>query len=425
MKHPGRGSSLSPSSGHRSSGRGTPNGAGAGTLRFVSSTGTARRLFVPRPIAGALFDVAIAAVMLTGSLALLSHSDDLDLIGAVLAACSAVPLIAWRRSPLGVFALTAAASVLLTGLGYSVGLPLGSTAALYLLAASRERETPWTRRSTAAVAGLFVTYVGATAAGQGSFPGIELFHTGLAWAVAWFAGERTRLRREQMAELRERALRAEREAERERLLAVAEERTRIARDLHDSVGHAISVIAVRAGAARLRHDEDPDRALLALQAVEEVARQTVEDIEQIVGTLREGDSVNGVLEAPPGLSSLDTLIAHREEGGLEVTIDASGAPRPLGAAVDQAAYRILQEALTNAVRHGAGSARIELAFGETAVELTVTNPVLARVSPRSGSGHGLVGMRERATLLGGSLDAERANGAFRVRARIPYGGHSV
>jgi len=106
-----------------------------------------------------------------------------------------------------------------------------------------------------------------------------------------------------------------------------------------------------------------------------------------------------------------------------VTFGTAGVPRPLGAAADQAAYRILQEALTNAARHGAGSARIELAFGDAALEFCVTNPVPVGGGPRSGGGHGLIGMRERATLLGGSLDTERANGEFRVRARIPYGDH--
>jgi signal transduction histidine kinase len=217
-------------------------------------------------------------------------------------------------------------------------------------------------------------------------------------------------------------VRAEREAERERLLAAATERARIARDLHDSAGHAISVIAVRAGAARLRHHQDPDRSLAALEAIEQLARQTAEEIDQLVGTLREGGPANGAVDAPPGLASLDTLLAHHQAAGLEVTLDTAGAPKPLGAAADQAAYRILQEALTNAARHGTGSARIELAFGDTAVELRVINPVPAGGSPRPGGGHGLVGMRERATLLGGDLDAERANGAFRIRARIPYGG---
>jgi signal transduction histidine kinase len=411
----------------------------------MSSTATGYRLLAARPASRALLDVTIAAIALAGSLALLSHGGvdalrpgtgvdasgpgpgELDLAAVVLTACATVPLVAWRRFPLGVFVATAAACVLLAGLGYPVDLLLGSAAALYLLAASRCRATPWTGRTTATVVGLLVAYLAATAAAQATFPGIELLHTGLAWAVAWFAGDRTRLRREQVAELRERALRAEREAERERLLAVAEERARIARDLHDAAGHAISVIAVRAGAARLRHHQDPGRSLLALQAVEELARHTVEEIDQMVGTLRQdGEAVGDAkvdVEAPPGLESLDTLIAHHAAAGLEVTLGTVGTPRPLRGTADQAAYRILQEALTNAAHHGAGSARIELTFADTAVELTITNPVRANGTPRPGGGHGLIGMRERATLLGGSLDTERASGAFRVRARIPSGGH--
>jgi signal transduction histidine kinase len=399
----------------------------------VSSTTTGQRLFAARPGSRALVDFAIAAAALAGSMALLRHgfapsrpgSGELDLIGVVLTACSTVPLVAWRRFPVGVFSVSAAAGVLLASLGYPVDLLLGPAAAVYLLAASREQETPWTSRTSATVVGFLVAFLGATAAAQGTLPGLELLHTGLAWAVAWFAGERTRLRREQMAELGQRALSAEREAERERLLAVAEERARIARDLHDSAGHAINVIAVRAGAARLRHHQDPDRSRLALEEIEEVARQTVEEIDQIVGTLRQGGSGNGAVEAPPGLASLDTLIAHHKAAGLEVTFKTEGAPRPLGGAADRAAYRILQEALTNAARHGTGSARIELAFAEAAVEIAVTNPMLPDGAPRSGGGHGLIGMRERVTLLGGDIDAQRSDGVFRVRARIPYGGHSA
>jgi signal transduction histidine kinase len=378
-----------------------------------------------------LLDVLIAAAVFVGSLALLRHggigparpgSRELDVVGVVLAACSTVPLVAWRRFPLGVFAVTAAAGVLLAGLGFRIDLLLGPAVALYLLAASRQPQTPWTRRTTAVVVGLLAAYLAAAAAAQGAFPASELLHTGLAWAAAWFAGERTRLRREQLAGLEERALRAEREAERERLLAAATERARIARDLHDSAGHALSVIAVRAGAARLRHHQDPDRSLAALEAIEQLARQTAAEIDQLVGSLREGGPANGVIEAPPGLASLDTLITQHRAAGLGVTLETAGAPRPLGAAADQAAYRILQEALTNAARHGAGSACIELAFGDAAVELSVANPVPVGGSPRSGGGHGLVGMRERATLLGGDLHAEGANGMFRLRAWIPYGG---
>ena len=408
---------------------------------FRSSTATTLRRFATWPRAAALLDVAVVAAALAGSLTLLSHggidafrpgsgidashrgSATLDLLAVVLAVCSTVPLMAWRRSPLGVFAVTAASGVLLAGLGYRIDLLLGSTAALYLLAASRQPQTPWTPRTTVTVVGLLVAYLGAAAAAQQSFPASELLHTGLAWAAAWFAGERTRLRREHIAELSDRAERAERETERERLLAAATERARIARDLHDSAGHAISVIAVRAGAARLRHHQHPDRSLAALEAIEELARQTAAEIDRMVGTLREDGPANEAVEAPAGLASLETLIARHQAAGLEVAVDASGTPRPLGAAADQAAYRILQEALTNAARHGTGSARIELAFGDAALELTVTNPAPTGGPPRSDGGHGLVGMGERATLLGGNLQAERANGTFRVHARIPYGGH--
>ena len=175
-----------------------------GTLAaFVSSTSTASRLFAPRPRSGILFDTAIAAVALAGSLAQLSHGGvagsqaqtaELDWIGGALVACSTLPLIAWRRAPLGVFALTASVTVLLGGVGYPIAVPIGPTAGLYLLAASRDEQEPWTRRNTGLVVALFAAYLGASALGKGGFPGGVLLHTGLAWAVAWFAGERTRLR---------------------------------------------------------------------------------------------------------------------------------------------------------------------------------------------------------------------------------------
>jgi signal transduction histidine kinase len=398
----------------------------------VWSAATSRRLVAARPSSGALLDVAIAAVALAGTLAQLSHGGiagsppepgELDWTAGLLAACSTVPLVAWRRAPRAVFAVTASAIVLLGALGHPVALPLGPTAALYLYAAGRDEADPWTRRSTGTVVALFLAYLAATAYGDGRFPWSELLHTGLAWAVAWFAGERTRLRRQHIAELHERASRADRETERERRLAVAEERARIARDLHDSAGHAINVIAVRAGAARMRHDEDPERSRAALEAIEEVARHTVGEIDQIVGTLRDRDSENGDAPAPLGLASLQTLIAHHSAAGLNVRVATAGSPRPLQSAVDVAAYRILQEALTNAARHGTGAASVELAFGDAALRLTITNPVPTTGPWPTSGGHGLIGMRERATLLGGALDTDRANGTFRLRVRLPYGGH--
>jgi signal transduction histidine kinase len=392
----------------------------------VSSAATAHRLFAARPRSGAFLDVAITVAALVGTLAQLTRGGGvgaqhdpgaLDWTTVALAACSTVPLLAWRRSPRAVFALTAAAMVLLAALGHPIAVPLGPTVALYLLGASRDDERTWTATDIGTVVVPFVAYLLAGALGDGRFWS-ELLHTGLAWAVAWFAGERTRLRREHLAELSERAVRAERDAEHDRRLAVAEERARIARDLHDAAGHAINVIALRAGTARLRRD--PERSQAALEAIEALARKTVGEIDQIIGTLR--DRAGAAVDAPPGLASLDTLVSRHAAAGLEVTVARAGRARRLESAVDQAAYRILQEALTNAGRHGMGAARVELAFGNTALELTIDNAAPADSAPRANGGHGLIGMRERATLLGGRLDAQRANGVFRVRARLPYGG---
>lgn len=399
-------------------------------LWIVLSPTPAHRLPAARPTRAALVDLALATAALAASLALLSHggggtaalgSRGLDWTGGALAACSTLPLGGWRRAPRTVFALTALAAVLLGSLGYPVGLPLGPLAALYLLVSSRDDGQLEAGRRLVIVLTLLAAYLLATAV-AGGLSRVELLHTALAWAVAWFAGERTRLRRDHIAELKQRALRAEREAERERRLASAEARARIARDLHDSAGHAINVIALRAGTARLRHEANPERGRDALNAIEHLARQTAEDIDRIVGALRDDDTRLEEIAARPGLASLDTLLAHRMTAGLDVTIATAGQPRPLPAAVDQTAYRILQEGLTNAARHGTGGAHIDLRYGETALDLTISNPADPEAVPSANQGHGLIGMRERIALLAGDLDAQRSNGSFHVRARLPFGG---
>jgi signal transduction histidine kinase len=392
--------------------------------------GYRRRTAPPWPVA--IVDVAVTAAVLSGSLVLAAHGGrgDLGIAGSgpgvleagrvTLVALATVPLLAWRRWPLGVFRLTATASVLLTVSGTAIWPPLGPTAALYLFAAGRGAASPWTARAAFIVAGLSVACLGAIGA-QVGFGSPHLWLAVFVWAAAWFAGERTRLRREQVAELERRATRAEHEAARERLLAVAEERARIARDLHDSAGHALNVIAVRAGAARLRYGRDPDRSLVALTAIEELARQTVAEIDQFVGTLREPGAT---VETPAGLASLDTLLTQHAAAGLNATLTRTGTARPPGTAADQAAYRIIQEALTNAARHGAGPVRVELAYADTGVEVTVTNPVRAPAPPRPSGGHGLIGMHERANLLGGRFDVGSTSDTFRVRAWLPYGHHA-
>jgi signal transduction histidine kinase len=376
-----------------------------------------------------VLDAAIAVVVFALSLVLLAARGDsgadtrnLDLLGVAIAALASLPLVAWRRAPLAVFALTAGASVVLSGLGYPSGPPLGPTVALYFLALSPDKTRAPRWLAAGVVAGLYVLHAGAVGVAQDEFPTVPLLFGALVWGGAWVIGDRVRQRRARIAGLEEQLRRAEREAERERRLAAAEERTRIARDLHDSAGHAINVILVQAGAARLLNKQDPERAQAALETIEEVARETLGEIDQLVRALREDDhpeGTGGTVEPPLGLAALETLAERHRSAGLAVSVRTRGSRRPLPPALDQAAYRILQEALTNAARHGRGTAEVELSFGPSALKLTVTNPAAANGSAAAG-GHGLVGMRERATLLGGSLEASASDGRFRVWARLPY-----
>lgn len=374
-------------------------------------------------------DTAIAVVVFVLSLALLAaggdsgaDTRDLDAFGVLIAALASLPLVARRRAPLSVFVLTAAASVLLNGLGYPTGPPLGPTVALYFLALNPERTRAPRWVTGVIVVGLFVLHAGAAGVAEDAFPTVPLLFGGLVWGGAWVIGDRVRQRRARIDELEEQLRRAEREAARERRLAAAEERTRIARDLHDSAGHAINVILVQAGAARLLAKQDPERAQAALETIEEVARETLGEIDQLVRALREDDHPEergGTVEPPLGVAALETLVQRHRSAGLAVGVRTRGARRPLPPGLDQAAYRILQEALTNAAKHGRGTAEVELSFGPSALNLTVTNPAASNGSPAA-DGHGLVGMRERAALLGGNLEASTSDGRFRVQARLPY-----
>jgi signal transduction histidine kinase len=371
-----------------------------------------------------LVDAGIAGAVFVFSLVILSQGGfndgterDLDVLGGVLAALTSLPLAARRLAPVPVLALVTAATAALYGFPYGLGPPVGFAIALYSVAESRDETHPRVR--TAALVASLVVLVGPHLLQEGFAP--EVLLGAVVWAAAWFAGDRARLRRERLAELEERALRAEREAERERRLAAAEERTRIARDLHDSAGHAINVILVQAGAARLLQERDPEGASAALETIEAVARDTISEIDQLVRVLRENGSPIGdtrEVEPPPGLAALETLTARQRAAGLDVVVHSHGSQPRLTPSVDRAAYRILQETLTNAARHGRGSADVELSFGPMALEITVTNPTAQNAS--IGSGHGIAGMRERAALLGGGLEAQADNGLFRVRAHLPY-----
>jgi signal transduction histidine kinase len=374
-------------------------------------------------------DAAIAAVVFGASVALLgargdAHTHDLDALGIALAALASWPLVLRRREPLAVFAVTAAASSVLFGLGYPPGPPLGPTIALFFLGLHPEQTRAPRWLTALVVGGLYLIHTGATGIAHDEFPTVQLLFGAVVWGGAWVVGDRVRGRRGRIAELEERLRQAEREAERERRLAAAEERTRIARDLHDSAGHAINVILVQAGAARLLGNRDPEHVQEALATIEEVARETIGELDQLVRVLREGDpsgAVESPVEPPPGLAALATLAERHRSAGLAVEVRTHGPARPLGPGVDQAAYRILQEAMTNAARHGDGTAEVDITFGPNSLDLAVTNPTGPDES-QGGAGHGIVGMRERAALLGGTLATAADNGVFRVRVTLPYGG---
>jgi signal transduction histidine kinase len=374
-----------------------------------------------------LIDIALAVAIFAGSVGLLAvgepdgGSGDVDALGVLLTALASLPLIAWRRAPLTVFVVTAAASTALRLAAEPAGPPLGPTVALYLAALTGDGSRARTRLTLAVASIALVAHLVANALAQDAFPAVETLFGVLVWGGAWLAGDRTRLRRERMSELEERAVRAERDAERERLLAAAEERGRIARDLHDSAGHAINVILVHAGLGRLQVERDPESARDAFETIEQVARETVGEIDQMVGALREDSSSSDEVEPPPGLAALDGLVQRHREAGLRVTTTISGDRRPLPPGVDRGAYRILQEALTNAARHGDGSAAVELAFRPGELDVTVANPIgPERPARATGGGHGVIGMRERAAQLGGSLDAGARNGSFELHATLPF-----
>jgi signal transduction histidine kinase len=388
---------------------------------------SATRPRIRTPGLAGLLDIGLALATFALAIGLLASGRfgendprDLDALGGVLAALSSLPLVARRRAPHAVFVLTMGATALLYGLNYPLGPPAGSVVAIYTVALTRDPSRPGeSHRTLAVVWGLVLLSIVGHLIGRGLPDGPELLLGALVWGGGWLAGDRTRLRRERLAELEERALRAEREAERERRLAAAEERSRIARDLHDSAGHAINVILVQAGAARLLQAQDPAGSRRALETVEEVARETIGEIDRLVRVLREDGQVRPAEIEPPGLAALDGLTERHRAAGLPVAVRVRGERRALPAGVDQAAYRILQEALTNAALHGDGGAAVEVDYAPGELRLSVVNPTRPGETTRAGGGHGIVGMRERASLLGGALAAGAENGAFRVEARLP------
>ena len=241
----------------------------------------------------------------------------------------------------------------------------------------------------------------------------------VVFGTAWILGDSVRTHRAYAAELEERAALAERRRQEESQRAAADERVRMARELHDVVAHHVSLIAVQSEAAQVLLADDPARATSAVEAIGATARDALTELRRMLGALREDG------EGPPSRSpqpddlAIQSLVDSVRDAGVPVQLSVRGDPRPLPDAVALSAYRIVQESLTNVVKHAApASAAVVLAYGRDELVVEVTDD--GRRPASAGGGHGLVGMRERVTLLGGRLRAEpRQEGGFVVEARLP------
>jgi signal transduction histidine kinase len=239
-----------------------------------------------------------------------------------------------------------------------------------------------------------------------------LLFFGMLFGTPWAIGRAIRHRRLREAQLeREKA-----EAE----AAIADERARIARELHDVVAHAISVIVLQARGGRKLLDDEPDEARRALDAIENTASQALAEMRRLLGLLRETDAELALVPQPT-LAHLDDLVAQVRDAGLPVELVVDGEPTELPPGVDLSAYRIVQEALTNALKHaGPATARVAVRYGEGELDLEVSDDGTGTANGH-GAGHGLTGIRERVAVFGGDLEAgQRAEGGFAVRARLPY-----
>jgi signal transduction histidine kinase len=339
-------------------------------------------------------------------------------IGLATLPFGTVPLL-WRRSHPGpVLAILAAAFALPAIFGNaepnSVGLLFGvGSAALY--GNGRVRHVT----GAGAVGAMLVAFAVVLVTGEVR----TLGHlTGMAFGsgVAWVVGDRTRTRHAYLAQLEERANRLEREQEDHARRAAEAERNRIARELHDVVAHNISVIAVQAGAARIASKDRPGQAAETLGLIERTARSTLAEVRTVLGILRRADHERPGRGPQPMLAQLDALVTRAREAGLHLEVRVQGKLDGLPAMVDLAAYRIVQEALTNVMKHAPG-ARVHLLVsrGDRAVDLVVVDDGPG-APPNPPGGQGLIGMRERAALVGGHLTAGPAlGGGFRVQAQLP------
>ena len=345
---------------------------------------------------------------------------DPGVMSTVLVLLATLPVVWRRRAPMTVLLLTTFAAVVYEVAGYRSGLgPFGVLVALYTVAAHCDRVRTVMAAIIAAVA---VGIVFATARWEVDLGSI--ISNALIFGSALLIGDNLKTRRAYVASLQERAERAEQNREEDARRAVAVERARIARELHDVVAHSMSVMIVQAGAARRVLPGDPDRAEAALSEIESTGRQAMTEMRRLLGVLRDEREITPALAPQPSMRNMAALADQFRDAGLPVRLDVVGDERDLPPGVDLSAYRIVQEALTNALKHaGPASAAVTVRYAADGVEVEVRDDgrgAAAGADRPDGTGHGLVGMRERVDLFGGDLRAgPQPGGGFAVRARLP------
>jgi signal transduction histidine kinase len=366
--------------------------------------------------------VSVAMLAILAALAVSTHfrqsGGERTLALLLLAPLASLPLAVRRRWPVPVFFVVLAASVACGIIGLKVSTVTGPTYALYTVAVQADRA--WSLLALAAVeAGAVVNAaepgigVNVTLATTGKGNTATAAFTALAQLTVWIAADGIRRRRAYSASLRERSLRE----------ALSEQRLQIARELHDIVSHAMSVVAVQAGVGSHLIATRPDEAAKSLRAIETTARAALSETRSLLSVIRDDDYDLASRSPIPGLDDLQALVRRVTDAGQPATLRVEGQPRTLPQSLELSLYRVVQEALTNVVRHAAppATAMVVIRYDDRGVVVEVTDDGHSTGNKHGhGGGHGLAGMRERVSLLGGELSAgPRARGGYQVVARLP------
>ena len=360
-------------------------------------------------------DTALALALAVPTVGGLVADEQLDaspwLIGP-LAALTALPLAARRYRPLAVFVVTVVAWLAILLAGVDTFAP-GVLVATYTLAAHCERRV-------ALGAGIIALLVltPANVFSSGRLRADAAIPTVVALTAAWILGDNMRTRRAYYRELEAKAERLERERAEHERRAAAEEQARIARELHDVIAHNVSVMVLQAAGGREVFDADPARAREALAAIESTGRDALAELRRLFGVVGDGSAA---LAPQPGLPHLEALVDQVRAAGLTVELALEGEAQDVPAGVELSAYRVIQEALTNTLRHAfASRVWVFVRRRESELEVEVLDDGAGPPATAAADGRGLVGMRERVALFGGELEAgRRREGGFRVRARFP------